>query len=153
MFIILKGEHINHELEIVESWFANHLYLVIDLKTGNTFKHLRKTIKARLDTIAISVIHLCRLTTYLYREINALLEVRRELVTGTKLNVITKLAGYIETYTSGTGGYRKVKVTEHTALLALQALLRQIISRFYVAAERIATLCMNSSHREGCGYC
>ena len=125
--LVAKGEHIDQELKIVHSWFAHHLNLVVHIKACQIVQHLRQSIKIRLHTVTVGIVLLSRLTAYLYREIDALMETWHIVVAGTQLDTAAYLAGYIDTDTCGSGNNRHIEILKDLILLEPRLTLATVL--------------------------
>ena len=88
MLVVLEGEHIDKQLEVVHRRITDHLYVVIDIDASDFLEVLSQTVKTTLHTIAVRVILNGRFATNLYRKINTIVKMWHELITGTQLNVV-----------------------------------------------------------------
>ena len=138
--LILEWEHIDQELEVVDSWLTHHLNLIVDLKTCQILKHLRQTVETGLHTVALLIVSYSRLAANLYREVDALLKTGHELVTHTELHILVNTRGHIDTDTGGTCSNRNVEILENTVIL-------------HPLGNLTHNLCMSKIHCQYSGYC
>ena len=119
MSVLLEGEHIHQELEVVDRRLTNHIHMVIDIIARELIEELRHPVESCLLAITISIITTGRAPTNRQIKIHTFGETRHELIAGTYLRPLGDRRGHIEADTRGASRKRQIQMLEDIVLLPI----------------------------------
>ena len=90
MLIVLKGEYIEQQLEIVHCRFAQHIHMILNFITRKAFHHLLHLIEGTLHRVAISIILMSRFAANRHIELHLRGKTWHEVVTSSQLEILTE---------------------------------------------------------------
>ena len=119
MLIVLKGEDIEQQLEIVHRRFTHHVHMILNIIARKAFHQLLHLIEGTLHRVALSVILMSRFAANRHIELHLRGKAWHEVVTSSQLEILTEGRRRLNADTRGSCSHREIQVLENIMLLPI----------------------------------